>query len=103
MTLGIGSFAMLSSSAFCRPSARVAPLTVLSWNSASALPSIARLRCGTTEASAPIACSFFSRAGVGWPAASRPTLTGMSFCDTALSAACDATAVTCAASRRGDA
>jgi hypothetical protein len=46
MTLGIGSLAMASNKAFCRPSARVAPCTLLSKNSASALPSCARFRPG---------------------------------------------------------
>src|SRR6185369_7777333 len=64
---------------------------------------MARLRPGTADASAPSDCSFFSNAGVALPEASRPTLTGMSFCDTDLSAAWVATCVTCAASRRGEA
>ena len=82
MTLGMGSFAMASSSAFCKPAASVTPGTTLSKNSASALPSGCRLSCGTTDASAPSAASFLSNAGVGAPSAVRPTATGMSFCDT---------------------
>src|SRR4051812_39323720 len=64
---------------------------------------MARFRFFTADASAPRACSFFSSAALALPAASRPTLTGISFCDTALSAPCAATPVMCAASRRGEA
>ncbi len=64
---------------------------------------MARLRPATADASAPSAPRRLSNAGVGWPLASRPTATGISFCDTALSAARAATDVTCAASRRGEA
>jgi len=103
MTFGMGSLATASSSAFCRPSASSAPLAVLSKYSTSALPSCTRWRAGTALASAPRAASFFSSAGVGWPSAARPTDTGMSFCDTALSAAWGSTAVMCAARRRGEA
>src|SRR5574343_124910 len=103
MTLGMGSLAMASSSAFCRPSASVAPGTTLSRKSASALPSGARLSCGTTEASAPSAASFLSSAGVGEPSAASATATGISFCCTARSAARAATPPTCTARRRGEA
>ncbi len=34
---------------------------------------------GSDVASAPMAASFFSSAGVGWPSAVRPTLAGISF------------------------
>ena len=87
MTFGIGSSASVWSSAFCRPSASVAPVTTLSKNSASALPSIRRARFGSAERSAPRLASFFSNAGVASPAAFRPTLAGINFCDTDLSAA----------------
>ena len=94
---------MASAKAFCKPSASVAPRTVLSKNRASALPSKARLRPATADASAPRAWSFFSNAGVAAPVASRPTATGMSFCETALSAAWALTPLTCTAKRRGEA
>ena len=103
MTFGIGSLCSASASAFCRPSASVAPGTTLSRNSASALPSGARFKAGTTLASWPSAASFFSSAGVGAPLASSATATGISFCCTAWSAALSATPRTCTASRRGDA
>ncbi len=64
---------------------------------------MARLRPGTAEASAPSAPRRLSSAGVGWPEASSPTATGISFCETALSAARPATCVRCAARRRGEA
>ena len=64
---------------------------------------MARLSCGTAEASAPSAFSRLSKAGVALPLASSPTLTGMSFCETALSVACAATWVMWAASLRGEA
>ena len=103
MTFGMGRSARALSSAFCKPSASVAPVTMLSKNSASALPSIWRLRWGTADASAPTLASFFSSAGVASPAAVRPTLTGINLCDTALSSAKDRMALMCAARRRGDA
>ncbi|MNZ98634.1 hypothetical protein D3C78_1179270 [compost metagenome] len=95
--------AMASSSAFCRPSVSCAPRAVLSKYSTSALPSCTRCRPATADASAPRAASFLSSAGVAWPSAVRPTVAGMSFCDTALSAAWGATSVMCAARRRGEA
>src|SRR5574343_788286 len=103
MTLGMGSLAMASSSAFCRPSASVAPGTTLSRKSASALPSGACLSGGTRDASAPSAASFLSSAGVGEPSAASATATGISFGCTARSAARTATPLTCTAMRRGEA
>ena len=97
----MGSLAIASFKAFCKPVSSVAPVISVSRNSASALPSIWRLSVGTTDGSAPTACSFFNNAGVGWPCASSATLTGISFCCTALSAALAATCVMCAAKRRG--
>ena len=101
MSLGIGNRAIAWSSAFCSPCARVAPVTRLSKNKASALPSMRRASRGTAPASAPSAASFLSSAAVAWPSAPSPTLVGMSFCDTALSGAAGSTALTCAARRRG--
>src|SRR6218665_4026980 len=101
----MGSLAMASSSACCRPAASVAPGTMRSLNSAWPLPSCARRSAATAAAgsqiSAPSACSFLSSAGLGWPAASSPTATGISFCCTARSGARSATALTWAARRRG--
>ena len=94
---------MASVNAFCKPSARLAPRTVLSKNKASALPSMRLCRPGTALASAPKDCSFFSKAGVAFPLASKPTATGISFWETALSAACAATATMWTPRRRGDA
>ena len=103
ITLGIGNLANDSLSAICKPSLKLAPLTVMSKNNASALPSISRLSCGTAEASKLKPPKRFNKAGVALPSASKPTVTGISFCDICLSAATAATFVICAAKRRGDA
>jgi hypothetical protein len=50
-----------------------------------------------------MAASFFSSAGVGWPAASSATATGISLCSSCRSAAFGATAMMCMPRRRGDA
>ena len=101
MTLGMGSLASVSSSAACRPAASVAPGMVLSKNSAVALPSGACFSIGTALASAPRPASFFSSAGVAEPSAARPTATGISLTDCALSGATGSTWLMCAARRRG--
>ena len=103
ITLGIGNLANDSLSAICKPSLKLAPLTVISKNKASALPSISRLSCGTAEASKLKPPKRFNKAGVALPSASKPTVTGISFCDICLSFATAETAVMCAAKRRGDA
>ncbi len=101
MTLGIGSLASASSIAFCKPSLNVAPVLVMSKNRLSALPSFSVLKPATAETSKPMPLNRLSKAGEGLPSVSKPTLTGISFCATSLSAALDATSVMCAANRRG--
>ena len=99
----MGSLASASSSACCRPAVSVRPGTMLSKNNAVALPSGACFSCGTTLASAPRLASFFSNAGVGEPSADKPTATGISLTDWALSGATGSTWLMCAARRRGEA
>ena len=75
MTLGIGSLAMASASAFCRPSASVAPLARaveeqrlgLAVHARGCRPGHGRRR------RRPATASFLSSAGVALPAASSPT------------------------------
>ena len=86
ITFGIGSLASASSSAFCRPSASVAPGTTLSRNSASALPSGWRLqRRGTADGvgAERRRASSAAPASAGRPRRARRA-TGISFCSTRL-------------------
>ena len=101
MTLGIGSFCMASSIAFCKPSLSTAPFCVTSKNKASFLPSICLVSCETAASSKPMPFKRLIRAGVALPFASKPTLTGISFCEICLSLACASMEVMCAAKRRG--
>ena len=105
ITFGIGKSASALSSAFCKPCASVAPVTTLSKNSASALPSIWRFKRGTSAALAPALASFLSSAGAR-ASPERPSATRRSPASasaTALVGRLRATCVRCAASRRGDA
>ena len=65
MTLGMGSLAMASSSAFCTPSASITPRTVEAWNRASALPSPWRVRPATASSPAPRAAQLLDQGGRG--------------------------------------
>ena len=103
MTLGIGSLASVSSIAFCRPSASVAPATTWSTNRLSALPSGWRLSDGHGLGAEAQRRSFLSSAGEALPSLSKATAAGISFCSSARSAALAATPVTCTPRRRGDA
>ncbi len=101
MTFAIGSPAMASPSASCRACASGTEGVVAFAKTISAFPSM-RLRseAGSTPES-PADSSFFRSAGVGLPAASSATATGMSFTSTCLGSDSDATSRMTTASRRG--
>ncbi len=110
MAFAIGSLSRASSSAFCRPSTIDTPRTIERRKIASTLPSdCTSRRSGPSTASGhssarcsrPSLASALRSAGVGFLLWSSATDTGMIFCSTSRSAAIGATALTCAARRRG--
>ena len=98
MRLGIGSFAIASSSACCKPAASVTPSRVCSSHTLST-PASSRL--DSNDASAPSFSSRFIKAGLGAPLASYATLAGINLFVSMRSAARSSTSDIATPRRRG--
>ncbi|CFP63689.1 Uncharacterised protein [Bordetella pertussis] len=77
--MGMGRPSMAASSPSCSPTASCAPAAVPRATRYSCLPSDSRSSVAGSRPSRPLAASFLASAAVGWPLASRPTFTGISF------------------------